>query len=57
MSDIEKKDRTGYCVTCVNLPQKPLPVAANEKGNPCNGCWWTEEKANWKDAMLEARKQ
>ena len=39
--------REGYCCDCNNNPSVSLPVAAQEAGNPCNGCWFSDDKHNW----------
>jgi len=40
--------RKGYCSDCGNNQDIPLPGAAKLTGNPCNGCWTSLEKPNWK---------
>ena len=42
--------RVGYCCTCEHTGN--LPDAAREIGNPCNGCWMTDEKPNWQKVMM-----
>lgn len=39
--------RKGYCSDCDNNPDESVALAARAHGNPCNGCWFTDEKANW----------
>ena len=40
--------REGYCCDCENVPAEGLETAAKITGNKCNGCWFSEEKSNWK---------
>lgn len=40
--------REGYCCDCESNPETSLPAAAKTEGNPCNGCWFNDNKPNWK---------
>ena len=41
--------REGYCCDCENNNQE-TSIVDNSKidGNPCKGCWFFDEKPNWK---------
>lgn len=39
--------REGYCCDCDNNPEGSLIEAARKQGNPCNGCWFSDDKPNW----------
>ena len=51
-------EREGYCYCCANnpSPEGSLVEASKEQGNPCNGCWFVDEKPNWVDAAAEGGK-
>ena len=38
----------GYCCDCEHNPAESVVQASKIPGHPCNGCWFNDDKSNWK---------